>query len=114
MQAVLEEHIPGQCWVNGIVHPAHESCCHVSVTVEPFDMGQLSHTGLVSSYLIYTLSGQCPLSQFQNQYRKSSCREKQDSGFQQHSLTGMLQFAAYVITTTTNKQNVLRDTLALL
>jgi hypothetical protein len=81
MQAVLEEHIPGLCWVNGIVHPAHESCCHVSVIVELFDMGQLSHKGQVNSYLVYTLSGQYQLSQFQNPYHKSSCRKNRTSNF---------------------------------
>lgn len=75
MQVVLAEHIPGLCWVNGIVHPARESCCHVLVIVELFDMDQLNHKGQVNSCLVYTLSGQCQLSQFQNLYRKSSCRK---------------------------------------
>lgn len=81
MQVVLEEHIPGLCWVNGIVHPAHESCCHVSVIVELFDMDQLSHKDQVNSYLVYTLSGQCQLSQFQNLYHKSSCRKNRTLNF---------------------------------
>jgi hypothetical protein len=109
MQAVLDEHIPGLCWVNDIVHPARESCYHVLVTVEPFDMGQLSHKGLANSYLVYTLSGQCPLSQFQNQFHKSSCKKNGTLNFSSIHLTGVLKFEEYVTgTTTTNKQQILK------
>lgn len=71
---VLKEHIPGLCWENGIVHPALESCCHALVIVGPFDMDQLGHKGRVNSYLVCTLFGLCPLSQYHALYHMSSCR----------------------------------------